>query len=921
MITLLILQRNSYSQRVSYITKAIRIKNKKTLEVFSQMGFKKTIKRISALGVGATMVGATIFGAMAADLSNYPNQFIKDGKFTGVLVVGDKAAAEDVIGVSDIAVSLQFAATKPAGAAVSAVGVEGDAWKVGTSTKILEMSEAIATGSNVETLRNITTFIDDTELDALAPGEVSNGKGTAPYNQYLHLLGPGTGVASGYVVYTEDDADVTADFMYFKSGHEIGRYLLEFTTALESDVDDSTGAATTTGVYLTDMEDVDLKMFGKDFSVVQARRNAAVGNTVKLVLMGGSTKDTLNEGATKTYNVNSKDYEVTLQFVDKDSAKFIVNGEATRDMLEGDTSKLSDGTVVGVSEILYQDYAGGVHNAEFFIGAQKMELKDTAVKDVVSSNSLKIDDNTIDDAFVVIEGTDDNTTFKINRIHINMTADDDFFIPVGGKLSENPDLKEPQVLFTSNWDIEYKGLAEQEMETVELTTSGNKRYKLKFKDADGFEVSLPLVEAISASVLQFGEKDKALINAENKSIEKDDYLLISDSTSGQNRGARKTYALQYKGADKSTTDNPVIKFTNLGSGETIEQTYSTASPGSIVGPSGGNLAELATLKLGGADFKIYNDTAVSANDFNIVIDLNSDGVITPFELLGNTKNVSNLINITTFNGMEIGIQNATNSDTSNGVIVSFMTPDNTRDGGSTEDNVESLQATDYVINITSDSNTKVSLATLTGYTFGQSGTALSERTPDGETNVQYSYTSYGAFITRNSPSSEPGTIKIDYPKKQREALVYITAKGASFTSAAASSGGAVTVQRIDVGATKLASEVADINAVNSILVGGPCANAAAASVMKSGADCTAGFEPGVGMVQIWDVGTGNVAMLVAGYAAEDTRNAAAVVSNYEDYKSQFKGGKVEVKKVNNVLTVAQPSAAPAKEAMAEPEVA
>ena len=244
------------------------------------MRFKKTIKRISALGVGATMVGATIFGAMAADLSNYPNQYIADGKFTGVLVVGDKAAAEDVIGVSDIAVSLQFAATTPAAAAGSTVSASGDAWKVGTSTKMLEMSEGL---TNTETLRNITTYIDDSDLDVLASGTVSNSKGDAPYNQYLYLLGPGTGVSSGFVFYEEDDQDVTGDFLYFKSGDEIGRYLLEFTTALESDVDDSAGAADTTGLYLTDIEDVDMTMFGKDYQIVQARRTSSSGNNVKLI--------------------------------------------------------------------------------------------------------------------------------------------------------------------------------------------------------------------------------------------------------------------------------------------------------------------------------------------------------------------------------------------------------------------------------------------------------------------------------------------------------------------------------------------------------------------------------------------------------------------------------------------------------------
>ena len=76
------------------------------------MRFQKAIKRMIALGTGAIMLSSTVFAA--ADLANYPSPFVKDGKFSGVLVVGDKAAAEDVIGISDIISSLQFAATKKA---------------------------------------------------------------------------------------------------------------------------------------------------------------------------------------------------------------------------------------------------------------------------------------------------------------------------------------------------------------------------------------------------------------------------------------------------------------------------------------------------------------------------------------------------------------------------------------------------------------------------------------------------------------------------------------------------------------------------------------------------------------------------------------------------------------------------------------
>ena len=36
------------------------------------MEVKKAVKRIAAVGVGASMLGATMLGAMAADLSDYP---------------------------------------------------------------------------------------------------------------------------------------------------------------------------------------------------------------------------------------------------------------------------------------------------------------------------------------------------------------------------------------------------------------------------------------------------------------------------------------------------------------------------------------------------------------------------------------------------------------------------------------------------------------------------------------------------------------------------------------------------------------------------------------------------------------------------------------------------------------------------------
>ena len=294
------------------------------------MRFQKAIKRMIALGTGAVMLSSMV--SAAADLANYPSPFVKDGKFSGVLIVGDKAAAEDVIGITDIVSSLQFASVKKAAVASggSSVSVEGDAWQVATANH-LELSEDRTSSDEVETLRNITTFIDKSNLKALASGSLTNNKVTSPYNQYLYLLGPGTETAldTGYVIYSEDDDDTSADFLYFKSAKEIGRYLVEYTTALESDVDDSAGSSSSTGLFLTDFQDVDVNFFGRKYTIVTAKRvdtTTSAGNNVVLTLMGGANKDTLLESQTKTYTIGGKTYEVTLNLVDADEAQFVING-------------------------------------------------------------------------------------------------------------------------------------------------------------------------------------------------------------------------------------------------------------------------------------------------------------------------------------------------------------------------------------------------------------------------------------------------------------------------------------------------------------------------------------------------------------------------------------------------------------------
>lgn len=70
---------------------------------------------------------------------------------------------------------------------------------------------------------------------------------------------------------------------------------------------------------------------------------------------------------------------------------------------------------------------------------------------------------------------------------------------------------------------------------------------------------------------------------------------------------------------------------------------------------------------------------------------------------------------------------------------------------------------------------------------------------------------------------------------------------------------------------------------NTIMVGGPCANAASAKLLGYPKNCLEGFEVGKGYVKLYQWSNGNLAMMVAGTVALDTRRATTVMSNYADY--------------------------------------
>jgi len=854
------------------------------------MKVKKMVKRLFAVGTGVAMLGATAMGALAADLKDYPSMFVSDGKFNGLLVVGEKASPIDNLAMTDIAANMKY----HKGTGTTVASVSGDAWRVGTSSQKLEMAGNVVSQSSIkgESLYDIQTFITKDELAGLKSGTYSTGQGTYNFEQYLYF-DVANNDANEVVLYgTDSNSDKTAEYLFFKSGANIGQYKLELTSNAQSAIQDTAGSTCTSGAVLKDYENTKLTMFGKEYTVVLARRpSAKPQGSIKLTLMGGSAGGSLLEGESTTVTANDKTYDVVLTYVDTTYAKFTVNGQASGKMQKGDTFKLADGNEIGVSEVLYQSYAGGIHSSDFFVGASKVIMQDNVITDSNSSNGLVIGSDTISGADVIIEGTDDNTTFSLSRITVNMTADSDYYVPTGKKLSEvigeNNDRKE--MLFTNNWDIQNNGLTEEKAHDLKLSAGSDTKYRLHWWDGDNNPVDMPLAYANAATTVQLSEDgSKMLVLNENTTVSKNDYFVVTGGSSSA--GSAKSYLLQYKGSDKSSASSPKIRFKNLGSGENLEYAVAGSNPE-------------ATIKLGGYSFKVNNVTADSADDFGIQVDLNGDSTLTAGFNNGN----STIVSIVDYYGGTLAVGQ---SGSDNGSAYNFSK------GGSLKGfnlTVTTDNSNDYDNRAPSQMNLNISAAS-TKVTVSQliiNGTTNPLITPSGESNVAYGYTTLGGKLTYTTPSSSPQELTYAYPEHQRLPQVFITTGAVSSSSSSAAD-----LAAVEIGvATKLDSEVADAWAQNLIVVGGPCVNSVAAELMGNPASCAEGFTPGKAVVKLFEK-SGKVAMLVAGYSGADTRLAGKVVAQQA---SKLMGMEVEIEGTSlSDVKVGAPTVVTKSTAAAEP---
>jgi hypothetical protein len=333
------------------------------------MNMKKTVRKMSAILAGATMIGATVVGAMAYDLSDYPSPFIKDGFFTGKIVVGEKALPADIIGATDIASALQAESVTP----VTTTGTGPSEEVVGGY--LFSESKDLVMGSG---LNAINSAVDDTEMpDMLGHKSVKDNDNKAlEYDQEIALT---TGTVIGAEVKSTYDLDdsYTEPVLYYDLA--VGT---SFYTATISFDDDFNAEDFT--------ESQSIELFGQMYTFDPNNLNT----DDVLTLFGTESEVYVAKGESATVKYDGVDYtiEVLGGNTDANPATVILTvGSKTKTVSEGDSEDF-DGTLpIYVKDVFIDNtIAAGANVAvQLFVGSNKVELN---VDGTVSVNDVDLDD-------------------------------------------------------------------------------------------------------------------------------------------------------------------------------------------------------------------------------------------------------------------------------------------------------------------------------------------------------------------------------------------------------------------------------------------------------------------------------------------------------------------------------------------------
>jgi len=848
----------------------------------------KTIKKIVALGMGATMLAGTAAMALAAsDLSTYPAPFVKDGVFVGKIVLGEKAVSIDTIGALDIAASLQRAASTTVSSSGSATHVSGG-FSLDTSGDRIYLGDRVsvdsATKDNLDILKD-NTFEDSSGTDYGYTQSIVFGRTAA-----------NTGAAS--LSYGQHSVSSVDSFLAFgvsstTPNYANGNYLytakVDFSKAVNASDADVIGQK--------------IVLFGKEYTF----SSESSGN--KLVLYGSSEQVSMTPADAITKTIEGKDYAVKIIGFSSTGTKVTIQvNDATDSITEG-TSKTIGGLKIYAKSV--SSWNNGIDGfATLQLGAEKLTLEDG--QEVTSGTS----DTSVTGARVAIGSSDTsgNKVGSISSIYVSVNPNSDI-----KSIKEGGSFADPVYgTFALQYTDTSSGLTDASRDLVEVRPSGSSRAQVTITPQGGSQTTLYFAyEASLGAVPSLAwDQNRAISAVEGTQAQQDQYIYLSPavSTSTTTDAATYTHLVRVKNIKQHASQG--------------EAKFEDAITGAEYATQQGKFNATNDQLTLTVDGKQYNVTLRDATSGSENVSVTYPGAVAVFpamqlkngETIALTQNVTGIPSslipagtvvitptgaITTsatvgINGIVVGSvgynyteMNSTGGTVGTGAYVSAFAV--TGASGYPAVLIKEPKDTSNLENVwqvatTYDSN---------GVNIGTPSVTNISTTPAASTgqSMADTYTTsgvdyFGTYYTRYAPSGNNAVdVKFTVPADQMFANFFVAPTGATTTTT--TSTGAVSLNPISVGMAIFDSEAVLDGSKPYIVVGGPCANTAAASLMGNPADCAAGFVEGKATIKLF---ADKNALLVAGFTGKDTQGACRVLANYQTYA--LSGTEVEVVTAN-----------------------
>ncbi len=580
-----------------------------------------------------------------------------------------------------------------------------------------------------------------------------------------------------------------------------------------------------------DLDTSTIPFMGKEYYIL-----SHVTNTT-LTLLDSATDTTLVEGETTNLDVEGTSYQVSIAFIGGTGiyaeVKLNVNGELTNSLGESETYKLSDESYVGIKDILVQDYAGGIKQVEFSIGNGKLKL--------VSGSDIEINDDSISDLTVYFT----NSAEKLQKVVLEWDAEDDLFVTTDSEVTM-PGFEAIK--------LSYAGEIYPAEEKITVKPGSDTYFLL-----DNF----PLKDSVEDIVLLYYN------GSEFDYIGKDSDNQLRTVASGNltfNGNTDDYFVASW--SDGSDAESYLMKATNFKIENTINKTTLQYRVNGIWTDKKTDAQDDDTISIGSVELRIG---PIDKSGKTVVIE--PVGAYVDFHTLYSKEGMKVYLPFNSSSSTAPGVINLTNNPSDFSLILSE------------EDKNENIGDGENVTLTLSEN--AVHEASVTGITGGSASNI-----EIGDTDI-FRNIVYSALATEImwDKSADQYDVVLTYHGDETRVQLYVSAPETTVTSTI----GGATLGDVLVKDT----EISSVSSKNLVIVGGSCINSVAAKVLgvaqhTCGAAFTSATGIGSGEFLIKGVSgaytTGKIALVVAGYEAADTVNAATYLRTQTiDTSKTYKG--------------------------------